>query len=173
MPKDKYKSNEKEIKKYKKCLADTKKRNDLSLCPEGYCTAKSKYKVYPSAYANGMAAQVCDAKKKTFIGTTVSSNNSEKKSNKKDNDLKRWFDEEWVNVCDKDKKGNYKPCGRDEAKLQANDYPYCRPLNKLKRTTVKTVDDLSKNDIKNMCGKKQSVKPGKDGKPVRVFIDKK
>ena len=29
------------------------------LCPRGIAAAKKKYKVYPSAYANGYAVQVC------------------------------------------------------------------------------------------------------------------
>ena len=47
---------------YEKCLDEAQKRydsNNLKLCPRGYCTAKNKFEVYPSAYANGYAVQVC------------------------------------------------------------------------------------------------------------------
>ena len=32
------------------------------LCPEGKAAAKRKFKVYPSAYANGWAVQYCKGK---------------------------------------------------------------------------------------------------------------
>ena len=42
-------------KEYQKCIKDAerrKARGKLKLCPRGYCTAKHKFDVYPSAYAN-------------------------------------------------------------------------------------------------------------------------
>ena len=47
---------------YQDCLEKARKKN-LKLCPEGYCTAKEKFEVYPSAYANAYAAQVCKGSK--------------------------------------------------------------------------------------------------------------
>jgi len=38
------------------------------LCARGVSTAKSKFKVYPSAYANGYAVQVCKGKIKGLDG---------------------------------------------------------------------------------------------------------
>ena len=38
------------------------------LCPRGKSTAKSKFKVYPSAYANGYAVQVCKGTKPDLSG---------------------------------------------------------------------------------------------------------
>ena len=35
------------------------KKKDTTLCSRGINAAKSKYEVYPSAYANGYAVQVC------------------------------------------------------------------------------------------------------------------
>jgi hypothetical protein len=43
-----------------------KKRNKL--CSRGMSAAKSKFKVYPSAYANGYAVQVCKGKIKGLDG---------------------------------------------------------------------------------------------------------
>lgn len=40
----------------------------MRLCKRGKDAAKSKYKVYPSAYANGYAVQVCKGKKKGLDG---------------------------------------------------------------------------------------------------------
>jgi hypothetical protein len=46
--------NEKKKKKMKK--------KDTTLCSRGKNAAKAKYDVYPSAYANGYAVQVCKGK---------------------------------------------------------------------------------------------------------------
>lgn len=35
---------------------------EKKLCPEGKAAAKRKFKVYPSAYANGWAVQYCKGK---------------------------------------------------------------------------------------------------------------
>ncbi len=39
-----------------------KKKKDTTLCSRGKNAAKAKYEVYPSAYANGYAVQVCKGK---------------------------------------------------------------------------------------------------------------
>ena len=39
-----------------------KKKKDPTLCSRGKNAAKAKYDVYPSAYANGYAVQVCKGK---------------------------------------------------------------------------------------------------------------
>lgn len=153
---------------YKKCMKSPK--SPAKLCKRGYCTAKSKFKVYPSAYANGYAAQVCAGKKPDYNGKKKK-DYSKKKSPK--SDLTRWYKEKWVNVCTKNSKGKYKPCGRSAAKLNKKDYPYCRPLHKLPGTTVKTAKELSEKQIKKMCSKKRSIKPGINGKPTRVFLKQK
>ena len=209
---------------YKECIKKASTRSDLSLCPRGYCTAKDKYKVYPSAYANGFAVKVCNGQQADADGKTkkekeeesekivkgqnggrmriqkgkgdekhkeeegrqkvkeitskgtlpnhpsTSKNIRPKQSGGKQNSLKRWFEEKWVNVCEKKKNGDYKPCGRPEATLKSKDYPYCRPLKKLEGTTVKSVNELSKKKLEQMCKKKQSIKPGVGGKPTRVML---
>ena len=151
---------------YDKCLEDARKRK-MKLCPEGYCTAKEKFEVYPSAYANGYAAQVCKGTKPDARGNYKNSYTTEKP---KDTDLDRWFKEKCVNVCEKDSKGNYLPCGRKKASLDAEDYPYCRPMNKLPGTKVKSVGELTEAQKKTMCEKKRSVEQGIDNKPTRVRL---
>jgi len=37
----------------------SKKKKDTTLCARGKSAAKAKFDVYPSAYANGYAVQVC------------------------------------------------------------------------------------------------------------------
>jgi len=45
--------------KKKKSKKKKSKKKDTTLCSRGINAAKSKYEVYPSAYANGYAVQVC------------------------------------------------------------------------------------------------------------------
>lgn len=180
--------NKMEKKTYNECIKKASKKvskNDLSLCPRGYCTAKEKYKVYPSAYANGFAVQVCKGDEPDVKGVSKEDKSYMKRlgelkgkkqegggEKKKKNDLKRWFDEKWVNVCEKNKKGEFKPCGRSVATLKAKEYPYCRPLHKLKGTPVVTAKELTEKEIETMCKKKKSIEPGVDGKPTRVLLEK-
>jgi len=151
--------------RYQECLRDAKKKN-MKLCPEGYCTAKEKYTVYPSAYANGYASQVCKGTKPDFEGNLKNSYEGKEKDN--NSDLNRWFNERWVNVCEKNKEGEYVPCGRK--KFDSEDYPYCRPMNKLEGTKVKSVGELKPAELKRMCEEKQSLPQGIDGKPTRVYL---
>ena len=162
---------------YKKCLIESKKRfdkNTLTLCPEGYCSAKYSFDVYPSAYANAYASSVCQGKKKDLLGNTSKHkeyiNKLEKRKSNK-NPLQRWFNEKWVNICEKGNgPGGYKDCGTGEGIYNIDKYPYCRPYYKLPGTTVITVPELSSNKIKEMCIKKRSIPQGINGKPSRVYI---
>ena len=43
-------------------IHEGKKKTGTKLCARGKAAAKSKFKVYPSAYANGFAVQVCKGK---------------------------------------------------------------------------------------------------------------
>jgi hypothetical protein len=40
-------------------VVEGKKKTGTELCARGKAAAKAKYKVYPSAFANGYAVQVC------------------------------------------------------------------------------------------------------------------
>jgi hypothetical protein len=50
------------IQEKKKKKSKKKKKKDTTLCSRGKNAAKAKYEVYPSAYANGYAVQVCKGK---------------------------------------------------------------------------------------------------------------
>jgi hypothetical protein len=43
-------------------MMEGRKKTGTKLCARGKSAAKSKFKVYPSAYANGYAVQVCKGK---------------------------------------------------------------------------------------------------------------
>lgn len=152
---------------YTKCLQEAVKKQ-MKLCPRGYCTAKSKFKVYPSAYANGYASQVCNGTKPDAKGILLNDYKDQQKS--QNSDLTRWYNEEWVNVCEKDNNGNYLPCGRKKSKLQSSDYPYCRPLHKLPGTPVMSVEELTESELDEMCRLKRNIQPGVDGAPTRVYV---
>jgi len=49
-------------------LHEAKKKKKNKLCSRGISAAKSKFDVYPSAYANGYAVQVCKGKIKGLDG---------------------------------------------------------------------------------------------------------
>jgi hypothetical protein len=127
------------------CIEKARKRKDLKLCPEGYCAAKQKFRVYPSAYANGYATKLCkNLKKKQKMPKKRSKGN-----------LRRWYEEKWVNLCTPD----LKPCGSSKK----NQYAYCRPSKKLPGTGVITLSELKKalsaaeyrRLVEFMCKKKQ------------------
>jgi hypothetical protein len=49
-------------------INEGRKKSGTKLCTRGKSAAKSKFKVYPSAYANGYAVQVCKGKIKGLDG---------------------------------------------------------------------------------------------------------
>lgn len=164
---------------YKKCLDEAQKRfndNNLKLCPRGYCTAKNKFEVYPSAYANGYAVKVCKGIQKDFLGEKYPDTKYIEKlnnGNNESNSLKRWYNEEWVNVCEKGNgPGGYKVCGSGNGINDLEKYPYCRAYYKLTGTTVTTAQELTKDEIDILCKEKKSKKQGINGKPTRVSLKK-
>ena len=49
-------------------MMEGKKKTGTKLCARGKAAAKSKFEVYPSAYANGYAVQVCKGKQPGLDG---------------------------------------------------------------------------------------------------------
>jgi hypothetical protein len=166
---------------YEECLPLAQQRYDagkLKLCPRGYCTAKYKYEVYPSAYANGYAVQVCqgtkpDQEEETFEDDEYTSRLDEVKQHDSpvENNLQRWYDEKWVNVCEQgDGPGGYKVCGSGNGVDDPANYPYCRPYYKQPGTTVVTAQELSDDELKLLCQVKRSQPQGVNGRPTRVSL---
>lgn len=137
-----------EREKYKKCMRkrkSLKKQGKLkgTLCDVGYCTAVSKFKKYPSAYANLSAAKVCKRR------STKSS--KRKSSRKSSNSLNRWQREKWVDVCTRDSRGRHPPCSNKRSKR----YPYCRPSKKISSKTPVTASELTPSQKKRLCSRKR------------------
>jgi hypothetical protein len=59
---------EEEYVDYEDVMAEGRKKTGTKLCARGKASAKSKFKIYPSAYANGHAVQVCKGKIKGLDG---------------------------------------------------------------------------------------------------------
>lgn len=57
-----------ELDNYDETLSEGRKKSGTKLCSRGKAAAKAKFKVYPSAYANGFAIQVCKGRMKGLDG---------------------------------------------------------------------------------------------------------
>lgn len=155
---------------------------------------KSRVKVWPSAYASGQLVTEYKRLFSEMYGESASPYNVDIESikvNKKVNArksakdakdakdeqiansaLNRWFDEVWVNVCEKDKNNNFLPCGRSKARLNQEDYPYCRPLYRITENTPKTALEFSQDELNKMCSYKRSKKQGIEQAPTRIYHEK-
>ncbi len=165
---------------YQECIKSATPRfnsKSIKTCPRGYCTAKAKYEVYPSAYANGYASSVCQGHKPDFLKVKQPNQKYMERIGKlKSGDLQqssnmgRWFKENWVNVCEPKTNGQYQPCGRKKGKLNQNDYPYCRPEFRIDNHTPMTVGEIIEKhgeaEIANLCQAKRSRPQGVEGKPT-------
>ena len=162
--------------------------------------AKSKYKVYPSAYANGFAVQWYKKRgggwrtvKKKSSNESIETNeasspaqqaaiaiNMKKKGIKPKNenvneDLRNWFKEKWVDVSKK-VDGKHPPCGRKDADGKA--YPKCRPSKKVSSETPKVASSYDKDEKKAMTqqkrrAEKKDPKVGTGNKPTMTSYKKK
>ena len=75
--------------------------------------------------------------------------------------LKKWFEQEWVNIGSKKKGGGFAKCGRSKQKKDAKrKYPKCVPKAKANRMT--------KGEIKSAVSRKRAVAQGVGGKPTNV-----
>tara|TARA_R100000995_G_scaffold56292_1_gene27815 strand:- start:806 stop:1054 length:249 start_codon:yes stop_codon:yes gene_type:complete len=74
--------------------------------------------------------------------------------------LKKWFEEDWVDIGAPKKGGGYKKCGRKSVKGSKRKYPKCVPAAKAAR--------MSKSQIASAVKRKRSKKQGVGGKPTNV-----
>ena len=95
------------------------KPSNPSLWSKAVAEAKKKYRVYPSAYANGYAAKWYKKNGGTW---------------KTEKDLREWFAEKWVDISRPKKGGGYEPCGRRTEGMSESDYrkkyPKCVPASR-------------------------------------------
>jgi hypothetical protein len=82
--------------------------------------------------------------------------------------LKKWFEEEWVDIGARKKGGGFKKCGRSKLKAdRKRKYPKCVPKAKAARMTAA--------QIRSAVTRKRAKKQGVGGKPTNVdtFVKKK
>tara|TARA_R110002020_G_scaffold14256_7_gene50600 strand:- start:3255 stop:4184 length:930 start_codon:yes stop_codon:yes gene_type:complete len=162
-----------------------KKKKDTTLCARGKAAAKAKYDVYPSAYANGYAVQVCkgtkpglDGKKRCSGKYCSGKKNEEFTPNPTINeDLAVWFGDKkkkkgskqpqgpWVNICKKKSGGGHPECGRDDADKKG--YPVCRAKS--------VAANMSQSEKDSACRRKREKEKkdpqtGKGQKPTNIKI---
>jgi hypothetical protein len=117
---------------------------------------KRKSKVWPSAYASGRLVRMYKARGGKYRCRFGKHRTGKLRTGGLNRHplggLDRWFKEKWVNVCEPNGKGGYKPCGR--SKSSRKKYPYCRPSVWVNKGTPTRVSQI-KGKIKRMCSKKR------------------
>uniref|UniRef100_A0A6C0AY49 DUF5872 domain-containing protein n=1 Tax=viral metagenome TaxID=1070528 RepID=A0A6C0AY49_9ZZZZ len=111
---------------------------------------KKRSKVWPSAYASGQLVREYKSKGGTY---KCAGKNAFSFYRCSFGSLDRWFKEKWVDVCKPKKNGKYQTCGR--SKSNRKKYPYCRPLKRINSQTPKTVGEISRSKLKQMCKSKR------------------
>ena len=83
-------------------------------------------------------------------GGKYSGSKTQSKKSSKSSNLNRWYREKWIDACAWPKR---KSCGRTKASIKSK-VTYCRPSKVIDSNTPKTVQELSKAQIKKRCNKK-------------------
>ena len=194
---------ERKKRKKRKSTRSKSKKKKNTLCARGKRAAKAKYDVYPSAYANGYAVQVCkgtiaglDGNKKCS-GSYCSGKKNESYEigelevvERLDEDLATWFGTKkkkkgskqpqgpWVNICRKKKGGGHPACGRDDS--DKGGYPVCRAKSVASNMSQEKKDsacrrkrEKEKNDGKSGKGQSPSPIKVKNYKPKKRKKSKK
>ena len=113
--------------------------------------AKTKYDVWPSAYACGAAAKRYKGKGGKWKSKNESINNFEEFNE----NLDKWFKEKWVDISKTNKDGSHPPCGREDA--SKGGYPKCRKV----KVATKMTDKEKSNSVQR---KRRAEKKGGSGK---------
>lgn len=107
-----------------------------------YDKVKSRYKVFPSAYASGALVKCRKVGAANWGNSNLESNmNEDTFKAEKEKGLRGWFSRNkgkgWID-CKASKKGNLVPCGRKKAgRGTERKYPACRPtLGACNKTAV-------------------------------------
>jgi hypothetical protein len=140
---------------------------DKDLYADVVAEAKSRFDVWPSAYASGWVVKTYKARGGRYAG-------GDKKTR---SGLTKWFGESWVDLSRPihDEDGElvgYEPCGRKTAQDASNDpaaYPKCRPLKEAMRMSPSEVKDAIK---RKRAAEAKAGRGGRGGRgaraPVRV-----
>ena len=126
--------------------------------------AKRKFKVWPSAYAS--AWLVREYKKRGGKYKSKGKKSTSRSRRSSSSGLQRWFKEKWINVCKLPKRVS---CGRPKTSVSnwKKTYPYCRPSRRVNKSTPKTAQELSKEEIRRRCRRKRKTPLKKIGAKSR------
>lgn len=126
--------------------------------------AKRKFKVWPSAYAS--AWLVREYKKRGGKYKSKGKKSTSRSRRSSNSGLQRWFKEKWINVCKLPKRVS---CGRPKTSVSnwKKTYPYCRPSRRVNKSTPKTAQELSKEEIRRRCRRKRKTPLKKIGAKSR------
>ena len=112
-----------------------------------------EYKQSGGKYSGTKVTKVTKGTKGTKGTKVTKGTKGTKKSktdNKKTSNLDRWYREKWIDACAWPK---IKSCGRTKASIKSK-VTYCRPSRIINSNTPKTVQELTKKQIKKRCSKK-------------------
>lgn len=115
--------------------------------------AKTRFAVWPSAYASGWVVKTYKERGGKYAGEAQG----------EDTGLTKWFGEEWVDLSRPTPDGGYEPCGRKSSDDPA-DYPKCRPLAEAMQMTPEQVADA----VRRKRRAESQVEPEQGRAPVRV-----
>ena len=146
--------------------------------------ARRKYRVYPSAYANGWLVQRYGQLVRERHGDDESGYTSGKSVDAEtliehiDGDadaetnyknLTEWFAEQWVDISRPKEGGGYEPCGRPTDGMSEDDYleayPKCLPKSR--------AENLSEAERQRLIRRKRRTGLPEDGKPVMTSSETK
>lgn len=146
--------------------------------------ARRKYRVYPSAYANGWLVQEYGRLVRERYGENETGYTSGKSVDAEtlieliDGDdaaeasyknLTEWFAEQWVDISRPTEDGGYEPCGRPTEGMSEEDYlsayPKCLPKSR--------AENLSEAELQRLIRRKRRTGLPEDGKPTMTSSDTK
>lgn len=86
-----------------------------------------------------------------------SSYKKRKEKEKKIQGLDRWFQEQWINICESDPPKKIVQCGRSSLSggKEEAEYPVCRPYKRVSPQTPTTFGEMDRSDIQSICRKKR------------------
>lgn len=88
-----------------------------------------------------------------------SSYKKRKEKEEKIQGLDRWFQEQWINICESDPPKKIVKCGRSsllsESESQSSVYPVCRPYRRISPQTPTTYGEMDRSTIQSICKKKR------------------
>ena len=125
---------------------------DEQLYAQVKAAARQRFDAYPSIYANAWLVREYKRRGGAYASSCAPDVQTKQ-------GLRRWFDEQWVDLSRPLGPGQWAPCGRPDARRGA--YPKCVPLRRALR--------LTPGQIKSAVRRKRQAERGRTGKtPVYV-----